>query len=152
MSFNAPKADEIFNPSPFLDAFKAAFEDEFDNSIQFQQKQHPDLGLNFILDMRLIGTSDFLYEPDAVADKGRGLHVSIGHLDAHKSSQSLLPRRGYLTELFIKPTEFAAADEIRELPLQKRKCRFPDEIPPEMKIFKVYSQSACEMEKRLKKR
>ncbi|GLV44091.1 pickpocket 13 [Carabus blaptoides fortunei] len=51
-----------------------------------------------------------------------------------------------LGEKYIKQfnvIEIANDDEVRQVPVRKRGCRFPDEPPPELKVHNFYSYSTC---------
>ncbi len=40
--------------------------------------------------------------------------------------------------------------QVQNVPVEKRNCRFRQEVPPWMSIFKVYTQNLCSFECRLK--
>ena len=43
----------------------------------------------------------------------------------------------------VKPVQLVSEESIRSEPIEQRKCRFEDELPEYMPIFKVYSRNAC---------
>ena len=52
-------------------------------------------------------------------------------------------RRGYKTFIKVQPTAISSDDNIKKLPIDKRKCRFDFEVPHDMILFRKYSPSAC---------
>ena len=55
-------------------------------------------------------------------------------------------RRGFKTLLKVQPSVIVSNEDIRSLAVEDRKCRFEDEVPENMKLFKKYSPSACRFE------
>ena len=51
--------------------------------------------------------------------------------------------RGFKTVIKVHPTSVISDDAIKDLDIEVRKCRFEDEIPESMILFKEYSPSAC---------
>ena len=49
------------------------------------------------------------------------------------------------TEMLIRvqPVQLESEDGIRSEPIEQRKCRFEDEVPKDMPLFKIYSRNAC---------
>ena len=57
---------------------------------------------------------------------------------------------GYTNEITVKPTKTIADSSIKNsLTPQQRQCRFSDEIPDNMTLFKHYSKAACDFECRI---
>ena len=54
---------------------------------------------------------------------------------------------GFVNQFTITPTEISSDANLKEslLPLE-RNCRFKDEIPNNMTLFKHYSMAACQFE------
>ena len=54
---------------------------------------------------------------------------------------------GYTNDFIVKATQTVADSDIKFklLPLE-RNCRFDDELPENMTVFKKYSQAACKFE------
>ena len=58
---------------------------------------------------------------------------------------------GYQSVFMVKPTEYSATDNFKDLSIKQRKCRFSHEHPdPENSLFKYYSQSTCSFECKLR--
>ena len=54
---------------------------------------------------------------------------------------------GYKTIIKVYPSVVKMDNNLKaKLPLEKRKCRFADEIPPNMTMFTRYSTSACKFD------
>ena len=53
---------------------------------------------------------------------------------------------GFVNSFTIKPTKIIATNDIRDLSPLERKCRFDDEKPDNMTLFKKYSNAACKFE------
>ena len=49
------------------------------------------------------------------------------------------------TEMLIrvKPIQLVSDESIRSVPIEQRKCRFENEVPEDMPLFKIYSRNAC---------
>ena len=43
----------------------------------------------------------------------------------------------------VEPIQLESDDSIRSVSIEKRKCRFEDEVPEDMPMFKIYSRNAC---------
>ena len=154
MAFNGPRPRDVFSEGAFVEAVEAAFADHFAQGNGSVQMGRSESVFTFLLDRRALGRSDAIYDPEAVVDWGKGFRVNLGEpldvLNSQGSFDILIPRRGYITDLFVSPLQFMASEDIRKLSLEQRNCRFNDELPENMTIFREYSQAACEMERRLK--
>ena len=53
---------------------------------------------------------------------------------------------GYINSVTVKPTETVSSQAIKELSPLERNCRFNDEMPSNMTLFKNYSKAACKFE------
>ncbi len=51
----------------------------------------------------------------------------------------------------MTPTELYSDDSLRQIPIEKRKCRFADETEGVVQLFSYYTQPACEFECYLRK-
>ena len=60
-------------------------------------------------------------------------------------------KAGYDTTILIHAEELETANEVRAISLDKRNCRFSDEIPANLTIFKHYTQAICKFECNLRK-
>ena len=57
---------------------------------------------------------------------------------------------GYTNEITVKPTKTLADSSIENsLTPQQRQCRFGNEMPDNMTLFKHYSKAACDFECRV---
>ena len=56
---------------------------------------------------------------------------------------------GYLTNIEVQAMEIRPSLNLRDIPFDRRGCRFEDEVDG-LEIFQKYSQSACEFEFRIK--
>ena len=54
--------------------------------------------------------------------------------------------KGYKTIITVKPTLFTSDDNLQDLSLKVRKCRFENEMPENMNSFKEYSYNSCKFE------
>ena len=57
-----------------------------------------------------------------------------------------ITRSGKRNIITVKPVGFETPDDLRKVPMQKRNCRFSDEIPKNMSRFKVYTKDACQFD------
>ena len=55
-------------------------------------------------------------------------------------------RVGHKTAYTIQPMEIFPTENLKQVPIEKRNCRFPHETQGVLARFKLYSQSACELE------
>ena len=70
-----------------------------------------------------------------------GVSNGQGFLDVNLNPITL--SRGYKTTISVHPTSIISEEGIRSLSIEKRNCRFEDEVPDEMNLFKKYTPSAC---------
>ena len=49
---------------------------------------------------------------------------------------------GYENHFFVRPVELSSQEELRELPIPARKCRFLDEVS-DGSLYNVYTQDLC---------
>ena len=68
-------------------------------------------------------------------------------MEVPKLAVSLKP--GYVSTILITPSQIVTSDEVKELPIAKRNCRFQNENNT-LELFKVYTQANCNFECRLK--
>ena len=43
----------------------------------------------------------------------------------------------------VQPSQLVFDDNVKSVSIDQRKCRFKDEVPSNMTLFKVYSRKAC---------
>ena len=53
---------------------------------------------------------------------------------------------GFTNEFSIKPTRTQASVDIKDVSPLRRNCRFGNELPENMTLFKNYSMAACQFE------
>ena len=54
--------------------------------------------------------------------------------------------KGYKTLIKVKPTSVISDENIKSLDIDQRRCRFEEEVPEDMVLFKKYTPSACRFE------
>ena len=77
--------------------------------------------------------------------------VSINQPNDYVSNirQSFAVKMGTVTVAALTPTLQTTTEELRNLPISKRKCRFEDEMPEKMggsaaSLFRKYTQKSCQ--------
>ena len=70
------------------------------------------------------------------------------YIDMNAISENF--RAGYHVTWKIQAMEIVPSDDLRDVPIVKRKCKFQDEVEG-LQIFSIYSQAACEFEFKVKK-
>ena len=144
-SFNAQSTTEMLKPSYFVESFKNAFESDLpeDEIIWNGTGLGKEHSLNFYLfdnrARRFMG-------PKTTSFK-MGLSTLSNYFDMKTTSEDIMP--GYHTIWKVQAMEIYASDDLHDVPVDKRNCKFPDEVS-EMEIFDVYSKKACEFECALK--
>ena len=146
-SFNAIKTNEMLHQSYFKQSFENAFKSDLtDNSAIWNGSgSGEDYSLNF-----------YLFDNVAIRRMSKSMPRSFrmslstmaDYYDFSSTYQIIKP--GYHTIWKIQAMEIAPANDLHELPVDKRNCRFPDEAS-ELNIFKVYSKKACLLECHIKK-
>ena len=147
-SFNAMNTDTMLRFSYFQQSFANAFKSDFkvgqeilngkgsgeDHSLQF-----------YLIDPSVRRMSDSESSPSP-------FHMSLStksdYFDIATKGHKIHP--GLHTTWTVQAMEIAPSDDLREVSIEKRNCRFPDESS-HLKIFKVYSKKACLFECQLEK-
>ena len=146
-SFNPIQTLDFLRPSTFTESFEEAYNQDFtQNKTEYKAEGAGDEhALNFYL-MNL----DFRRSTES--NKSPPFSVGISnkrdYLDMKSIGQATKP--GYHTIRKVQAMEIVPSDDLRDVPINKRKCMFPDENQ-DLKIFSQYSQSACELECRIEK-
>ena len=146
-AFNAIKTSEMLELSYFKQSFENAFKSDAakNSSIWNGRGSGEDYSLTFyLLDnnaiRRMTKSSPIPFRIS--------LSTMADYLDFTTTNQIVNP--GYHTILKVQAMEIAPSNDLHELPVVKRNCRFPDEAS-ELNIFKVYSNKACLLECHIKK-
>ena len=141
-----------FNPTPSMDMLAASyftdsFNDAFKNDLIKSATIHNGTGageknsLNF-----------YLLGKNYIKDEGIktkffwGLSNKEGYFDMKSLRKSV--KVGDHTTLKVQAMEVVPSNDLHDVPIEKRKCRFEDEVE-DLIIFKSYSQAACEFEGQL---
>ena len=138
----------MLHQSYFKDSFKEAFKSDFikDSIIVNGTKEGENHGLTFYL----LDTSFRRLGASGIGEKAFQLQLSSKDDYFNMFERSKVISYGKHVTWKVQALEVIPSDDLQGIPIQKRKCRFPDETDG-LKIFKVYSRKACEFECRIKK-
>ena len=144
-AFNPTPTANILTQSYFKDSFIKAFGDDFN------QEQRIEKGLGSgrsnALDFYIFKESDQLEEETNIPKEvWMGLSTHDGYIDMKSVSQPI--RFGYHTTWKVQAMEILPSDDLKEIPIEKRHCRFEDEAE-DLILFNLYSQEACEFEQNI---
>ncbi|TRY73274.1 hypothetical protein TCAL_01937 [Tigriopus californicus] len=151
MAFNSDSLTTLFNNNEYLQIMKKVFATEFERDLPIVKSitAGDHVGFTAFLDQRTYLQPDFRYS----SNMGYGSFI-VGFNPSWKSfnmrSKITRLRIGYETEVLITPFELRASERLRDLSFAQRRCRFPDELTPDMTFFKRYSQDGCQFECLLK--
>ena len=134
--------------SSFKKDFLSAYQTEF-NEQSPQENTHmgkgtnPDLGLTLLLDNNevLEGWNNRYSFKVGIGSQD---HV----IDMREAGRKVLP--GMRVDFEVHPVEVKGTSKLKKMPIETRKCRFPDETEGMVHIFKSYSASDCNFECKLK--
>ena len=152
-AFNAPNIDQTFVESRFTEAFSAAFLDEMvgkNSTLIKGEGGEENLGLHLTLDRQTLMRSDWITAPDYPFGSFQ-IGINSAQESFNMRSETIIADIGKVTEILVTPAQYLASDNIRPLDIRTRACRFADELPEEMKMFKYYSQVGCHYECLLRK-
>ncbi len=143
-AFNAKDARTILTSSPFKEAFSEIYATDFDGNHKTQMGSGPgsELALSFLLD------NNALFRPHSKSYSfkiGIGSQQDIFQIKRTMKTASLSKKLVY----DVYPMEVIASDSLRDVPIQKRNCRFPHETEGQVEMFTEYSTSGCLFECRL---
>ena len=144
-SFNPRQTMDMLKPSMFTEAFEEAFKDDLPINPVINGSGS---GVENALDFYLMDNSFRRMTDEKPSRFLLGLTTKNNYFDMKSVSQVIKP--GFHTIWKVQAIEIFPSDNLRDLPILKRNCRFPDETD-DLQIFKVYSKSACEYECRVKK-
>ena len=141
-SFNPIKTLDFLQPSKYTSSFKKVYATDIsdNDSVYMGNGAGENHALNFYLmnlDFRRQGTE---YKPPPFYV---GISNRKDYLDMESIGQATKP--GYHTIRKVQAMEIVPSEDLHSVLINKRKCMFEDETD-NLKIFRKYSQSACELE------
>ena len=143
-SFNAKNSVDLLKDSEFKSIFQKVYQPDL---IQSEIEKGIGAGSNLAL--------DFVLDNGDMMSNGRsknGFQLGISSFwdvfDLRSSSIQIKP--GYKYVINVYPVEVKAKENLREVSIEKRTCRFHDEYDDIMEFFNFYSNSACKKECMLK--
>ena len=141
-AFNPTPTADILAPSYFRDSFIEAFEDDFKQEQKIERGTGS--GRSQSLDFYIFKKSDSIvkteYHPK---EMWMGLSTHDGYMDMKSVSQPI--KFGHHTTWKVQAMEILPSEDLKEIPVDKRNCRFEDETD-DLIFFNLYSQEACEFE------
>ena len=154
-----------FNPTPVADVLKPSyyrqsFIEGYREDLLSNEKLHMGVKSGKALDFYLLGTKHrekTEVQANIFTNENYDIDISkflVGvsnkhqYIDMKAISETI--RAGYHETWKIQAMEIVPSNDLRDVPIAKRKCKFEDEIEG-MEIFKIYSQAACEFEFKVKK-
>ena len=145
-SFNAKSTVELLKPSYFKESFVDAFSSDLpaNQTVRNGTSSGPKHSLNFYL----MGNNFHRRLDEEPSHFYIGISDQNDYFDMKSIGQKVKP--GYETIWKVHAMEIVPSDDLHDVPIEKRKCRFQDENDG-LEIFKQYSQTACEFECRIKK-
>ena len=145
-SFNAKQTIDLMQESQFTKAFMEAYKKDLPKGKRnFYGKGS---GEDYSLEFYLMDNHFWRKKTSEPSTFLMGITSESDYFDIKSSSQRI--KAGYHTILKVQAMEILPSEDLHDVPIEKRECRFPDEVH-DLEIFKVYSQTACEYECRIKK-
>ena len=146
-SFNGKQMSEMFEPSYFLTSFLEAYKEDLNNMSSVKYGQESGQSLKFYL---LNIPKEMKYEMTSDTPTTFNFAVTSSKEFFGMKGSSFKIKAGYKSIIEVEPMEIVASEDLKAVPLAKRKCKFDDEIDG-IKLFKTYSQSGCEFEMNIRK-
>ena len=146
-SFNGKQMSEMFEPSYFLTSFLEAYKEDLNNMSSVKYGEELGQSLKFYL---FNTPKEMKYEMTADTPTTFNLAVTASKEFFGMKGSSFKIKAGYKSIIEVEPMEIVASEDLKTVPLAKRKCKFDDEIDG-IKLFKTYSQSGCEFEMNIRK-
>ena len=143
-AFNPTPSLEMLTPSYFSHSFKEAFKSDF--SKEPMTYKGTGNGKEHALTFYLLNTS-FRRMLQPSYSFSLKLSTTADYFDMKHANEAI--KFGYHTTLKVDAMEIISSNDLRKVSIEKRKCRFSDEVDG-MDIFKVYSKSGCEFECKVK--
>ena len=150
-SFNPKPSLEMLNPSFFTKSFGNAFKDDFKPNQTLRYGERGGKSVKFFL---VVNSKSPLQDHTRARFsmnediQPSNFYLSISTHDDYfqAKASSFAIRTGYRTTINVEPMEIVGSEDLRVVPINKRKCRFYDEVG-DLVLFSNYSQSACNFEK-----
>ena len=142
-SFNARSSVKMLKNSSFTEAFLEAYKNDLLGLANENVKGAGDkFSLRFMIDSsrNFRGISDKKLFKVIISAQG-------SYFDALSLAKEIKP--GYETTFNIEPIEVIGTDTLHAIKEEARNCKFDDEVEGDS-MFKVYSQSSCEYECKIK--
>ena len=136
-SFNTNSTMDMLRHSYFTEAFKEAFKSDLsiDKKMKMGIGSGPDHALNFYL----MG-NNFHRKLNDRTHWYVGISDNNNYFDMKSIGKLIKP--GYQIIWKVQAMEIVPSEDLRDVPVNKRKCRFDDENE-DLVIFEKYSQTAC---------
>ena len=150
-SYNPTSTLDMLNPSFYTESFRKAYLEDLkpNQTISFGERHGQ--SLNFFLAMssrhpRQDHNGALLSDQEPA-----NFYVGISTKEEYfqMKSSGFAVKAGYKTTINVQPMEISASEDLRSVAINKRNCRFSDELG-DLVIFKSYSQSACNFEKNMR--
>ena len=156
-SYNAKSVMDVFNPKAVI-AFHETFEDSRKNITlkdagmkeytfiidsqkrrQYPHNQEEDDGFlaRFVFSTLCLNKFERIIFDDfsvSINSPDEFYNVLQNSIDVEPGTEILIR---------VQPVQLESEDGIRSEPIEQRKCRFEDEVPKDMPLFKIYSRNAC---------
>ena len=139
-SFNPTPVSKLLAPSYFKEAFLEAFKSDLNPNSTILMGTGS--GTSQALDFFVLTKSNL--QSKESNRMWMGLSTHNGYFDMKSVSQPIKP--GYQTTWKVQAMEIWPSQDLHDIPIDKRKCRFEDEAE-NLILFDHYSQEACEFEK-----
>ena len=148
-AFNPTPTADILAPSFFRDSFIEAFKDDFNQEQEQNIKRSTGSGRSNSLDFYIFKKLDHVtLKQSYPKEMWMGLSTHDGYMDMKSVSQPI--KYGHHTTWKVQAMEIFPSEDLKEIPVEKRNCRFEHEVE-DLILFNRYSQEACEFEKSILK-
>ena len=142
-SFNAEPLEIMLENSTFTKAFHEVYQYDI---LNYPIKKALGPGDNFALRF-MVDNSQYLRKASQTHPFKVLISSQKGYFDALSIAKEIKP--GFETTYHVQPFEVHGTSELRKIPEEIRKCKFPDEVDRKDSMFKIYSQTSCEFECRI---
>ena len=151
--FNPSSVMDMIKPSYFTESFFNAYEDDLNPNETIHKGIQSGHSFNFYL----MGNHRTRITSHGKGPFGKDLQpskflFSLSNKDEYfnmKSSSKIMPA-GYKITWNVQAMEIQPSEDLKNLDIDSRRCRFPDETE-DLEIFNFYTKPACEFEYRMKK-
>ena len=151
-----------YNPTPVIDLltesyFMESFHEAFREDLLPNKTLHMGTDSGDAINFYLMGNHRYRHTSRGQFIFGKKLEpsrflLSLSNNNEYvgmQSSRKIMPA-GYKVTFSVQAMEIVPSEDLRDISIESRKCRFYDEIEG-LELFKTYSKPACEFEFRLKK-